>query len=85
MKGNSRMEFQMVKGDSLTLMEGSGKENGRVGRYMVKEHSLTLMMEESMLEDGRMTNFMVKEHTLYLMEKSMLGDLRMGKEMVLVF
>jgi len=36
-----------------------------------------------MYEVGRMEEGMVKEHSLYLMEERMLGDGRMGKNMVM--
>ena len=38
------------------------KEDGRMGKNMVKEHTLGLM-ETSMLGNGRMGKKMVKEHT----------------------
>ncbi len=42
MLGNGRMEGNMVKGQELTLMEGSMWENSRIGNLMVKEHTLSL-------------------------------------------
>jgi len=42
-------------------MDESMKGNSRMGKDMVKEHTLFLM-EKSMLGDGRIVNIMVKGH-----------------------
>ncbi len=39
------------------------KDNGRMGNEMVKEHSLTLMIEESMKENGRVINLGAEQDT----------------------
>ena len=41
------------------------------GKFMVKEHSLSLMETTSMLVNGRIIYNMVKEHSLSLVETSM--------------
>jgi hypothetical protein len=41
-----------------------------MGRDMVKEHTLGLMVK-NIKENGRMGKNMVKEHSLFLMEESM--------------
>jgi len=41
----SKMEREMVKVHTITLMETSMKGNGRMGKNMVKVHSLLLMEE----------------------------------------
>ena len=46
------------------------KGNGRMGKDMVKEHTLFLM-EESMLVNGGLGKNMVKGHTLGLVERNM--------------
>ena len=55
----SRMEREMVKEHTLTLMETSMKGNRRMGNIMVKEHSLSRMealsrMGKNMKGSGRM-------------------------------
>ena len=47
------MEYRMVKGQSLRMMEVSMLGNLGMGIGMVKEHTLGLM-EENMLGNGRM-------------------------------
>jgi len=47
--------------NTLTLMEISMKENGRMGNFMVKGHTLPLM-EVSLKGNSRMGYQMVKEH-----------------------
>ncbi len=63
------MENQMVKGHPLGLMEESMSENGKMGKNMVKEKELNMVM--CMMENGKMGKDMIKEHTLGLMEESM--------------
>ena len=61
MLGNTRMDFQMVKEQSLTQMGESMLVNTKMEKGMVKEHLLVLM-EESMKGNTRMGNIKVKEH-----------------------
>ena len=51
MKDKLKMEYRMVKGQSLRLMEVSMLGNTGMGIGVVKEHSLS-MMEENMLGIG---------------------------------
>ena len=46
-------------------METNMKVNGRMGNEMVKEHSLTLMIEESMKENGRVINLGAEQDTTF--------------------
>ena len=48
----SRMEREMVKEHTLSLIEESMLGNGRMGNIMIREHGLSLM-EESMLESSK--------------------------------
>ena len=74
----------MVKGHKLGLMEENMLGNGYMANKKVMVHKLLLM--GSMLGNGRMINLMVKELSLGLKgngkETSMLGNTRMGKNMV---
>ena len=72
MKANGRMDIDMVKEHTLSLMEESMMGITRMGKNMVKEHGLQLT-ERSILGNGRMERIMVREHSLILKEISFRG------------